>query len=212
MQAPAIRLQSEDGLFNETFYDKDRPYVRFDTKPKEDRARSRAEGCIRSKDVDYAVVTARGTKDEHWEELPGWWEKLEQRVQAGRYPREWVRYWQQGYQQWKAGQDIPTEGTPIKGWKLVPNSVQEDLIRINIRTVEDLAQASAEALAHIGMGAVEFKRRAQHWIEQHADKEGLAVKTAGLEQENETLKQAIATLEQQVAALRKAQDKAKAKG
>jgi hypothetical protein len=92
-------------------------------------------------------------------------------------------------------------GTPIKGWNLVPGSIQETLIRANILTVESLATANAEALQQIGMGAMDFKRRAQAWVEQHTDKAGLSIKMAAAQKQIEVLEESVKTLESKNAEL-----------
>jgi hypothetical protein len=191
--------------------DNDRPYVTFSTVTEEDHRASREQGKVVLRDVHYAHVTGKGGKDTTKHKLPGWWDLLGPQVASGRLKPEWVELWKRGFEKYLEGKEVPAEGTPILGWGLIPGSMQETIIRANIRTVEDLATAPADALSRIGMGAVELKRRAEAWVAQHKDKEGLAVKMAAVQQENDGLKDQLATLMKKVEELSKQVEK-KGKG
>jgi hypothetical protein len=110
-------------------------------------------------------------------------------------PEAWLHEWKEKYTRWKAGQEIPEEGTPIKGWTLVPGSIQKMLIDLGIRTVEALANANDEALSRIGIGAIQFKRRAQAWVKEHKEKEGPAIEIASLQQQNDELNKTVQSLQ-----------------
>lgn len=171
--------------------DKDRPYVTFMTKTEEDMKESRVQGKVIWREQHYARVTAVGSKDIQLQKLPQWWDLLDTQVRQGRMPEQWVEQWKQAFASYERGLAIPVEGTPIRGWGLIPGSMQEAIIQANVLTVESLAMANSDALSRIGMGAVEIQRRAQAWVEQHKDKEGLAVKMAAVQQENDGLKEQV---------------------
>lgn len=178
--------------------EKDRPFVRFDTVQVENVPESHKQGRIVWKDIDYAYITVPGSRDIQPEAIKDWWPKLEHQVQTGRIPSEWVREWKANYERWKAGQEIPESGTPIKGWTLVPGSIQKMLIDLGIRTVESLANANDEAISRIGIGALQFKRRAEAWVKEHDTKEGPAIEIAALRQKNDELQAQVTTLTDQV--------------
>lgn len=184
-----------------TIKESDMPWVTFITKTEEDRAKTVETGEMVFKDTHYAVITPVGSKDRLHEDVSRWWPKLHSQVQSGRLPRAWMEKWKADFELYKKGQEIPLNGTPIKGWNLVPGSIQETMIRANILTVESLANANAEALQQIGIGAVDFKRRAQAWIEQHTDKAGLSIKMAAAQKEIEALQESVKTLESKNAEL-----------
>lgn len=190
---------------------KDMPYVSFETKTVEDRKASREQNKPVFKDQDYARITPPGTRDVQLEKLPDWFDKIEQDVRGGRLPMEWVENWRKAYARYQAGQEIPLEGTPIKGWGLLTGSQQENLIRMNILTVEALATINAEAMAHIGMGALELKRRAEGWLAQSKDKTAISVEIAALKQENDVLTTTVKTLSEKLDAMTKQLDEAKPK-
>lgn len=183
--------------------DKDRPYVTFITKTEEDIKESRAQGKMVWRDVHYARVTPMGSKDINFHKLPQWWEQVEQYVNQGRYAEHWLDQWKRAFEAHEKGLALPVDGMPIRGWGLIPGAMQEAIVQANILTVETLATANSEALARIGMGAVEMQRRAQAWVEQHKDKEGLAVKMAAVQQENDGLKEQIEGLIKKVEDLSK---------
>lgn len=178
--------------------DKDKPFVRFDTVQIENVPESTKQKRVVWKDVDYAYITVPGSRDIQPEAVKDWWPKLEHQVRIGRMPEDWLREWQMNYERWKAGQEIPEDGTPIKGWTLAPGSVQKMLIDLGIRTVEALASANDEALSRIGIGAVQFKRRAEAWVKDHAEKEGPAIEIASLQQKNDELQATVESLTKQV--------------
>ena len=93
------------------------------------------------------------------------------------------------------------EGTPIKGWAVIPPSQQEAIVRAGVRTVEDLAQMNGEAMARIGMGAVMLKNKALAWVAQAQDKGPLTMEMAHIKQENDLLKLNLEKLTETVRAL-----------
>lgn len=181
--------------------EKERPFVRFQSRLVEDRKETRKQGRIVEKMQHLALVTVPGERSIHPEELPGWWSKLDEQVQAGRMPEQWVDAWKAAFEKYQKGYALPAEGTPIRGWRLVPDTIQDHLIQLNIHTVEALANITDEALAHVGIGAREFKDRAKAWLSQNNDQAGTAIKMAELEQENASLKASVAGLTERVNAL-----------
>ena len=182
------------------------PYVTFKTMPQEDIQKTKALGRYVAKDVEFACITPMGTRDMQIEELPDWWDKLDQQVRAGRFPSVWVDHWKAAYDKWKAGQEIPIDGTPIKGWAMISQAQQETLIAANVRTVEDLAKAHADAIKHIGMGAVALKRMATTWLTTAKDRGPLTKQLADLQQENDQLKVTVQSLETKVQELKRQLD------
>lgn len=182
---------------------KDMPYVTFETKTIEDAVETRRRREPVFKDQHYARITPPGSRDVQLEKLPQWWEKLDTEYRSGRVMGQWIDKWKSDFKKYEQGLEIPLEGTPIRGWKLISGAQQETLIRMNILTVESLAQANAEAIAYIGMGGLELKRRAESWIQQHQDKAPMAIEMAALKGENDVLKATVANLTAKVAELAK---------
>lgn len=178
------------------------PYVRFESKTVEDKAATLAAGRYVGKDVHYAIVTPTYSKDEMPYKVDRWLEGVEKYVRDGRMNPKWLDMWKDAYQRWKNGQEIPLNGTPIRGWGLIAPSMQETLIRMNCLTVEDLAAVNDEGMKRIGMGALDLKNKAKNWLQAMKDHGPIASQMTALEQENKILKSQVETLGAQVAALR----------
>ena len=186
-----------------TLTTKDMPYVAFESRAEEDVKESKAQERMVWKDQHYARITPPGSRDVHYESIPEWWAKMELEVKAGRVMPEWVQRWKENYQKWKTGQEVPVEGTPIRGWSMLSGAQQANVIAANILTVEDLANANSEAMGRLGMGALELKRRAEAWMIEKECVESGATKMKNLQRENDVLKETIANLTEKVEALSK---------
>lgn len=163
-------------------------YVRFERKPKEDRNATVMAGKYVAKDVDYVLITPAGSKDEIIREVGEWLTQIKQQAKEGRMNPQWEAAYARAYEFWKSGQEIPLEGTPILGWPLLSPAQQSNLIAgANIRTVEDLAIANAEACSRMGMGAQELKQKAQAWLKAAKDIGSLASENAALRLQVATL-------------------------
>lgn len=181
---------------------KDRPaFVRFERKAVEDKAESLKAGHFVGKDVDYAYITPPYSKDVMIFKVPFWLEQLKRDCAHGRIPQDWVDNYQKQYDAWKRGEELPPNGIPIKGWGVLSVAQQETLIRMQILTVEDLANINDEGIKRIGMGGVELKHKAQGWLSQLKDKGPLTQEVAAVKTENNNLKNQVANLTKQVEAL-----------
>ena len=177
----------------------DRPaYVRFERRPMEDRKATLEQGRYICKDVDFALITPPYSKDCVEKKVLAWFLELEMKVRNGRMPADWKDMYMKSYDSWKNGQEIPLNGTPIKGWGVISPAQQEMLIHINIRTVEDLAGVNDEGKARIGMGALDLKNKAIAWLAQLNDKGPLTQEMALLKNENAQLKGSLDALTEQV--------------
>lgn len=166
-------------------------YVRFKRVAVEDKAASLEQRKYVAKDVDYALITPPYSKDCVEIKVTQWKLNVDQDVRAGRIPKEWADNWLKGYEAWLNGQELPVNGTPIKGWGVISPAQQEMLIRINILTVEDLDGVNDEGLRRIGMGALDLKNKARAWLAQMQDKGPLTIEVAALKSENALLKSTV---------------------
>lgn len=188
----ATELLSKDG----------RPaYVEFSTISKELPRRSKEEGRYVAVDVDIVTVRQIGATDSVIFEVERWLRDNDAAVKAKRLSPDHARQYAHMYELWKAGQEMPVEGTPIKGWAVISPAQQETIIRAGVRTVEDLATMNAEAAGRIGMGAMMIKNRAQAWVAQAQDKGPLTMEMAELKSTNEILKLQVSKMQEQLAAL-----------
>lgn len=125
-------------------------YIRFEERAVEDRAASIEQGHYVAKDEDYIIIVPPGDGKT----------VLEQKVNK----RHKIRY-NKEYKAWKEGREIPIEGTSIKDWSQTSPAIVENLLRANVRTVEQLAQCNESTLERIGMGSRNLQNKARAWLE-----------------------------------------------
>ena len=183
------------------------PYVKFERRAVEDVAATVREGRYVAKDVDFALIHPPYSKDCVEQKVSTWLENTKKNVRDGRIPEQWFDAWKDGYEKWKNGQEIPLDGTPIKGWGIISPAQQEMLIRINCMTVEDLARVNDEGLRRIGMGALDLRNKAKNWLQTVTDHGPLTIKMSALEKENSVLQSQVEMLIKQVEALSKNSEK-----
>ena len=181
-----------------------KPYVRFERMSVEDAAATLAAGRYVAKDVDYVLITPPYSKDVFKQKVKNWFEQLNADAANGRIPDTWIHDWRKMYEMYQKGQDIPLNGTPIRGWGVISPAQQETLTRMHILTVEDLAGVNAEGINRIGMGAVDLKNRAQAWLAQLNDSGKVTLEVAALKNENDVLKKSVENLTNLVNQLRSA--------
>lgn len=181
---------------------KERPaYPRFETRTEEDKAASVREGRYVVREYEVVKLTPSYSKDSIEFHVQTWMDDIEKNLRDGRIPEDWAKFWRDSYKNWKNGQELPLNGTPIKGWGVISQAQQENLIHINCKTVEDLAAVNEEGMRRMGMGALDLRAKAQAWLKSMNDHGGATIKIASLEQENAVLRTSVESLEKKVAAL-----------
>ena len=103
-------------------------------------------------------------------------------------PADWAEKFRRMYELWKQGQEMPLEGTPIKGWGVISPAQQETLIRMHVLTVEQLAAITSEGTNRIGMGGIEMKHKAEAWLNTLKKAGRPTMEIALLRKENAQLK------------------------
>jgi hypothetical protein len=164
-------------------------YVRFEVVPVEDRNASIESGHYVAKDVDFAHVTTPGnTLTELVVNAEEWLRKKHVLKDP------FAEMYQKSYEEWKKGNEIPEEGTPIKGWPVLSPAIQKNIINAHIRTVEDLACANDSALRSVGDHARQYQRSAQSWLDSAKDIGKTSKKIDKLEIQNEDLESQVKEL------------------
>jgi hypothetical protein len=162
--------------------------------------------------VDYAHISPPYSKDVVVQKVTAWLAQLDQDVGMGRLPAQWRDAYKEGYAKWQNGQEMPLRGTAIRGWGVISPAQQENLIRMNILTVEDLACVNDEGLKRLGVGWLDLKNKARTWLDALEKKGEVTMKMAELEKQNilkdtliSSMEAKLATLTAQVSALAGAQ-------
>lgn len=163
------------------------PYVVFEVRTVEDKKEGLRLGRYVARDVDYALVTPAYTKDCVVNTVDRFFLNAESNAKNNRIPNEWLEAWRKMYAAWKNGQEMPLDGTPIKGWGVISPAQQEMLIRMSVHTVEDLAGINDEGMRRYGMGGLDLKNKAKNWLASIKDHGPTTMKLSALEKENENL-------------------------
>lgn len=159
------------------------PWVEFKTIAEEDRQASIDTGSYKAKDVDYAFITPAGSKDCIERPVKEWFESLKTQVENGRFPLEWFQSYERRYNKWKETGEIPVEGTSVKNWAVASPAQVETMLKIHVKTVEQLATANEEVIGRLGMGGRNLVEKAKAYVKQQESGVGkLAEENADLRQ------------------------------
>ncbi len=157
------------------------PYVTFEYRAVEDRAKEISKGHYATKDVAFANVTRPGSKDTLEVNAEDWLNGLSLRAKQGLVPPSWADGFASMFEKWKSGEEAPVSGTSIKGSPLYGPSAQKTLIAAGFRTNEDLASAGDAEISGIGTGAMELRNKARTWVEQSTSIGTVVAKMTALE-------------------------------
>lgn len=174
------------------------PFVTFEAKAEEDREATIKAGHYVPKEVVYALITPQGSKDRIERQVDEWFTQLRQSVQEDRFPREWLRHYEETYRAWKEGRQLPENGVPILTWPVLSPVQVKQLIDLNIRTVEDLSNANEETIMRIGMGGRALKEKAISWLKAAASGGKITEELASLKAQLSDQKAENAKLQSQV--------------
>lgn len=173
----------------------DRFHTEFYQKPIEDRQASMQSGHKVYKDEDWVIITLPGAKDCHHAPVAKKLEEWEFGVWQGQSmvkpPAPWAIH---AYRKWKAGQEIPENGVPIKTWVQTSPAFTKTALAIGVRTVEDLASLNDDGMKRLGPGALDWKRRAIYYL-QDAEEHKHVERLAALEAERDDLRATVLELQ-----------------
>lgn len=183
------------------------PYVTFGIKSEEDREASIKAGQYVAKNVFYAFITPQGSKDKFEYRAEEWFANLRQQVQQERFPAQWLEAFEKNFNAWKNNEEIPIDGTSVKNWPIASPAQVEMMLKMGVRTVEDMAVANEECLSRLGMGGRTLKQQAVNWIKTAKGEGVTSSEITKLEVENEALKARNKLLEESVIELSAALEK-----
>lgn len=163
------------------------PWVMFERRDVEDRNASLEAGHYVTRDIDYALITPHGSRDQIERVVAEWFPMLEQQVREQRFDPAWLRAYKAAYAEWKEGKEIPVEGTSILNWPVLSPAQIRLLTTNKVLTVEVLAQANEETLARLGMGARKLKQLAVDYLASAEGPGKVASRMSKLETDNERL-------------------------
>jgi phage gp37-like protein len=171
----------------------DTAFPEFSMEPIKNNFRSEREGKPVFEDAEFVTIRVPGDRKTEWH---------------GRVTEEHRRRWPTQYAAFKAQQDAPTEGTPLKEWAALTRSQVLELAAANVKTVEQLA-ALPDDLLHraVSMGGFALREKATRFLEQAAGvavAERLAAEKEEAQANMQVMQQTIDALRSEVEALKKA--------
>ena len=185
------------------------PHVRFEMRPVEDREQTIALGRRVYKDVAFALVTPAGSRDTMDRVAEDWIRQLRDASlrnavdpELDVYNRRLLEAVDKAFQEWKAGNTMPVDGTSIKHSQIFTPAELENCTNLHIYTLEALAELSEEGLGRLGMGGRQMKERAKNALAQAAGNdlalkiEAKDAKIGQLEEKIEKLETIIAEMAQ----------------
>lgn len=154
-----------------TVFDKRPPYVRFEEREMGiDVKLSEEAGRPVPRVLVMACITPHGSKDIFEKPADEWLAQAKQKSLRGEYSIEWLHHFELQFSEWKKGNELPREGTPIKTWAMITRTQASHLIGSGVTTVEDLAQFPDSNLDALGMGGRYLRDTARGWINEAKDK------------------------------------------
>lgn len=154
-----------------TLMDKRPPFVRFEERELGLNAEaSEAAGRPVPRVVIMACITPHGSKDVFEKPAEDWLSEAKKKALRGEYSIEWFNYFELQFSEWKKGNELPREGTPIKTWAMITRTQASYLIAAGVTTVEDLAQFPDATLDALGLGGRYLRDTARGWIDEAKDK------------------------------------------
>jgi hypothetical protein len=183
------------------------PYISFGHEEIEDRDTSIANGYYTGKQVPFVYLTPSGTKDVIPRNAADWFAQIKRQAMDGKFPHAWLSEYEAAFKRWQETNEMPEFGTPIKTWPVLSPGERDAVLHSNIRTVEDLAQASEQGLQNIGMNARSLKQKAIDWIESATSNGTVVAKLEALRVDNEALKETLQSAMATIAQMKAQQDK-----
>ena len=179
------------------------PFIEFEVRAVEDRAKTIEEGHAVFRDVDFVKITPLGGNGT---------------LVVERDALEWLAYhrdnasplykhFKECYDAWKAGQEMPESGTPIRMWPAITPAEVAQLLRGGCKTIEDLAAWPDGNIGKFGMGGVSLKQRAQKYLATAQNVGRVSEQAAAVEAQNKELQ---ATVQAQAEQLKELAEQVKA--
>jgi hypothetical protein len=164
------------------------PFVRWEEREFPDPTASEKAGRPVPRIVVMACITPHSSKDCIEKPAEEWLAQIKAKAAKGDYNPEWVRFFRASFDEWKLGNELPREGTPVKTWQMTTREQTSRLIAIGYRVVEDLAQVPDSGLGEIGLDGRYLRDLARSWIQEGKDKGITARALADANAEIERLK------------------------
>ena len=179
------------------------PHVRFEQKDwgRNEQA-SKESGVHVPNRSTFIIITSHGSKDSSEHLVDEWIPRKKAEASRGYYNPKWVDHFQDQYDAWKKGHELPRNGTPILTWQSISQEQNARLRALGYTVIEDVAALPDTALGTLGLDGRSIRDMARAWLNEGKDKgintQLIAAQTVKIEQQETT----IEDLKQQIAELR----------
>lgn len=116
---------------------------------------------------------------------------------VGGQPITYAMRFQEQYRRFREGHTQLQSGTPLNMLTEMPKRKALEYAALNVHTIQQLANIEGQQLKTLGMGALEWKKKAQEYL----DRTSGANAAVTLSKENEELRRQMAELQAQMSAL-----------
>lgn len=151
--------------------------------------------------VPFALITPFGSKDIVEKVAEEWLSQIRHRAMQGGFPSEWVAQFERQFEEWKKGNELPREGTPVKTWQAISKEQQVRLIALGYSVIEDLAQCPDSGLGTIGLDGRYLRDLARKWGD--TDTAAIIKRAADLEAKVREQDEMISRMSEQLSQLSK---------
>jgi hypothetical protein len=183
-------------------FDKRPPFVRFEEREMGiNQEASDIAGRPIPKIVMLACITPHGSKDCFEKVADEFLAQIKKKALAGEYPTEWLRHFELQYSEFKKGNELPRDGTPVKTWPAVSKEQSTRLVACGFTTIEDVAQIPDSALGILGLDGRYLRDLARGWINESKDKGVNARAVADAQVKIETQEETIKSLQARLSRL-----------
>lgn len=178
------------------------PLVQFEIKEYGfDAEESEKQGRPVPREVAFAMITSAGGKDVFEKPAVEWLADIRRRAVIGQYDPDWVKQFDFAYEEWKKGNEIPVNGTPLRTSLLFTKDQIRRCIAINILTIEDLGTVADSDLGRLGMDGRYIRDKARAALETGSR---VAQENAALKVQVSDLTTTVARLGEQLAEMQAA--------
>lgn len=175
------------------------PFVRFETKDYgRDEQASIETGRHVPKRANFIFIHTHGSKDCREYLADEWLPRKRLEASRGMYNLEWVKHFENQYSEWKNGNDLPRQGTPIITWSMLSPEQNARVRALGYQVIEDLAAIPDGSLGELGLDGRVIRDQARAWINEGKDK-GINARLIGeqaskLEDQQRTIDQLLQTV------------------
>lgn len=184
------------------------PYFKFvEREHGFDAEQTKVAGYEVPKLVTFIHITPHGHKGDPMEFFAEEFiERKGKEAREGRFDHTWVAQFKEGLAEFRAGREIPRNGTPIMLWERILKSRRE-LLAQRYPTLEDLAAVPDSSLGEVGLDGRVLRDMAQADLQARKDLSPIVRELADAKEDNRRLSELLESVTARLELLEKANKK-----